>query len=72
MQSLIAVFCIVLSASFLAEGKQRKKPKLQAGQGIEPCKKATSKRFLDYGYGQLLEAGIYEKDGKTPATKRKV
>eukprot|EP00092_Neocalanus_flemingeri_P011889 GFUD01012821.1.p1 GENE.GFUD01012821.1~~GFUD01012821.1.p1 ORF type:complete len:241 (+),score=35.61 GFUD01012821.1:53-775(+) len=72
MRSLIVISFIVLAASLLAEGKQRKKPKLLAGQGIEPCKKATSKRFLNYGYGWLLEAGIYELDGKTPVSKRKL
>merc|ERR1712106_678509 len=67
---LLIVCSILLACSLLTEGKQRKRPKLEGGQGIEPCKPSTSKRFLEYGYGQLLEAGIYDIDGKTPLKKR--
>merc|ERR1711910_75284 len=66
------LYLIICSYCLLVDGKQRKKPQLEPGQGIEPCKKATSKRFVDYGYGHLVAAGIYQEDGETPVTKRKL
>merc|ERR1739848_867033 len=45
-----------------AAARQRKKPQLESDQGIEPCRPSGSRRFVEYGYGQLLEAGIYEED----------
>jgi len=59
------VSSLVLILTVLAEGKQRRPPKLEEGQLIEACKPKRRTSF-DYGYGNLLEAGIYEKDGKTP------
>ena len=38
---------------------------LEKNQGIEECVKG-SRRRKNYGYGELLAAGIYESDGETP------
>ena len=38
---------------------------MEDGQLIEACKPKQGRSF-DYGYGNLITAGIYEKDGKTP------
>jgi len=45
--------------------QQFKRPTLEEDQGIEECVKG-SRRKVNYGYGELLEAGIYEADGFTP------
>ena len=37
---------------------------LEKDQGIEECLKG-SKRRVNYGYGELLSAGVYESDGFT-------
>jgi len=63
------VIGIVLSFTVLAQARQRRKPTLGADQGIVECQKSGSKRYLEYGYGELLEAGVYESDGVTLVTK---
>jgi len=69
MRSLLIGTTIVLSMSLLAEGKQRKRPKLGEDQDILECKGSGSRRFVEYGYGELHEAAIYEKDGVTLVKK---
>ena len=38
-------------------------------QGISECKSSGSRRTVNYGYGELLEAAIYEEDGRTLVQK---
>ena len=38
-------------------------------QGIVECQKTGSRRNVNYGYGELLEAAVYEKDGTTLVKK---
>ena len=33
------------------------------------CQKTGSRRSVNYGYGELLEAAVYEKDGTTLVKK---
>ena len=44
---------------------------LQLGedQGIVECRKSGSRRTVNYGYGELMEAAIYEEDGVTLVQK---
>ena len=44
-------------------------PKLGQDQGIVECQKTGSRRSVNYGYGELLEAAVYEKDGTTLVKK---
>ena len=44
-------------------------PKLSQDQGIVECQKTGSRRSVNYGYGELLEAAVYEKDGTTLVEK---
>jgi len=60
------VFCGVIAISV---GLQRRKPKLGQDQGIVECQKTGSRRSVNYGYGELLEAAVYEKDGTTLVEK---
>merc|ERR1712059_247120 len=69
MRIPLAVFLVFLFYCAVIEARQRKKPKLEDGQGILPCKKSTKRRYVEYGYGELKEAGIYDADG-TPITSR--
>jgi len=69
MRFLLIVASIVLSMSLLAEGRQRRKPKLGEDQGILECKGSGSRRFVEFGYGELREAAVYEKDGVTLVQK---
>jgi len=60
------VLCVVIA---IAAGLQRRKPKLGEDQGIVECQKTGSRRNVNYGYGELLEAAVYEKDGTTLVKK---
>jgi len=62
---LIFVTAIVFSIGALTVGQQIRRPELQKNQGIEECVKG-SRRRVNYGYGELLAAGIYESDEETP------
>merc|ERR1719499_688461 len=69
MVTMKIVMCIVLSFALLAQSRQRRKPTLGEDQGIVECQKSGSKRFQEYGYGELLEAAVYEKDALTLVKK---
>jgi len=60
---------IVLSIAALAAGQQRRRPKLGEDQGISECRPSGSRRTVNYGYGELLEAAIFEEDGVTLVQK---
>ena len=79
---LILVTALVFSIAALTAGQQLRNPKvwdlsgiihtfyifpsqLEKDQGIEECVKG-SRRRKNYGYGELLAAGIYESDEETP------
>jgi len=62
---LIVVTAILFSILALTGGQQIRRPQLEKNQGIEECVKG-SRRRVNYGYGELLEAGVYERDGETP------
>ena len=38
-------------------------------QGISECRPSGSRRTVNYGYGELLEAAIFEEDGVTLVQK---
>ena len=62
---VIVVTAMVFSIGALTAGQQIRRPQLEKNQGIEECVKG-SRRRKNYGYGELLAAGIYESDEETP------
>jgi len=79
---LLMVSTFVLGFCLLVQGQgkgQRKKPtfavdqntKKTVDQGIEPCLPSSSRRNVNYGYGQLKEVGIYDDNGDALELKDK-
>ena len=62
---VIVVTAMVFSIGALTAGQQIRRPELEKNQGIEECVKG-SRRRKNYGYGELVAAGVYESDEETP------
>merc|ERR1719312_152369 len=63
MKITILFFTLLILLALEAEGQRRRKsskPKVPAGQGIGPCGNPRT----PYGYFKLIEAGIYDSEGK--------